>query len=133
MPTVTILSPTKVSPDPVQLKRNDQTILWQLAPGLQWGSIMPIQYLPGDPNGPEPSVDWPATASQPRAVNPNDPPETRRYWASANYPIPGDHSQRYRYEILIQELTPDGFILSKVHVKREGGWYDPDVVNDPQP
>lgn len=134
MPTVTILSPTKVSPDPVRLMRNDQTILWQLAPGLEWGSIQPIQYLPGDPNGTPPTKDWPATASHPRPVNPADPPATRRYWASANFPIPSDQSERYHYEILIQELTPDGVILYKVHLQREDGeWYDPDVLNEPQP
>lgn len=133
MPTVTILSPTKVSPDPVHLMRNDQTILWQLAPGLEWGSIAPIQYLPGDPSGTPPTKNWPATASHPKPVNPHDPPGRRTYWASANFPIPGDESERYHYEILIQELTPDGIILYKVKVQRDGRWYDPDVLNDPRP
>jgi len=145
MPMITIVSPTKVEPDVLALTRDDQTILWRLKSGLKWGSIEPIHYLPGETVGDVVYEDWPETASNPAPVDPTAPWETRDYWASVNQPVAGDEPQRYHYEILVQDpemlvAGSEGYGLTrilKVQVKRKGKkkavWYDPDVVNDPQP
>ena len=145
MPMITIVSPTEVNPEVLKLKRDDQTILWRLKPGsgLTWGSIDPIHYLPGGVPSPAgvPFQDWPPAAAHPQPVDPNAPWETRDYWASVNHPVAGDEPQWYRYEILVE--GPDalgagaevyeGPRIYRVHIKKKGVWYDPDVVNDPQP
>lgn len=152
MPMITIVSPTGVEPDVLTLTRDDQTILWRLKPksGLTWGSIEPIHYLPAGGRSPAnvPYENWPATASHPQPVDPNAPWETRDYWASVNQPVAGDEPEWYRYEILVEQGPgpdmykagadgPKGPRIYKVQIKRKkkkkDGWYDPDVVNDPQP
>ncbi|HEX2061440.1 MAG TPA: hypothetical protein VHK90_11935 [Thermoanaerobaculia bacterium] len=140
MPTVTILSPTKVYPNPVRLMRNDQTIMWQLAPGLRWGTVpVPLEFLPGDGTSPTgvPYSNWPGT--NPTPIPNGDPPALRPYWASGNSPMPEGQTEWYHYAMLVEQMDEQGNWSEaiRVQVQREydptGAWHDPDVVNDPRP
>ncbi len=135
MPTVKIVSPTVVEPNPVTLTRNDQTIMWQLGEGLKWGSIAPIQFLPGGGMSPGevPYSNWPRAAVQPAPIDTGVASAERPFWTSANQPQPRDQQEWYRYEILVEHVIDGHARISRVHVQRDGEWYDPDVLNDPQP
>ena len=138
MPTVTIFSPTVVSPNPVTLTRNDQTIMWQLDPssGLSWGSIAPIQFLAGGGTSPGgvPYSNWPTAATPPAPIETGVASNQRPYWTSANEPQPANQIQWYHYEVEVGRMINEKFVTSKVKVQGTGGeWHDPDVLNDPQP
>lgn len=137
MPRVTILSPTDVYPNPVVLRRDDQTIMWQLAPGLKWGAaVVPIEFLPAGTGSACGSYsDWPTTGTPPRPIPTGVPPNERPYWASANDPMPNDTTRCYHYAILVEALDESGRAKTlRVQVQAaDGGWHDPDVENQPQP
>jgi hypothetical protein len=141
MPVVRILSPTDVRPNPVPLRRDDQTIMWRLDPGLGWGttSSAPVRFLPGGGSSPVgmPYKSWPATGTSPAPVPTGGAANKRPYWASANQPMPDEEVDWYHYEMWVVPVDGEGMAMGealRVQVRAEdGSWHDPDVVNEPKP
>lgn len=141
MPTVTILSPTEVSPNPVRLMRNDQTIMWQLGgPNLRWpqGPEPGVVFLRGGVTGEVTYADWPEGGTNPAPIQTGAAADELPYWASANHPMPADKEEHYRYAILIEQFDESAaeWRQHRVKVRRaetDSEWWDPDVVNDPRP
>lgn len=137
MPRVIITSPTTVQPNPIPLRRDDQTIMWELAPGLEWAHNPPIVMLAGGgtaPNG-QPFSDWPSSGTLPSPILNGNPPVTVPFWASANQPMPNNETQWYHYAMDVVTIAEDGTRqVHRVQVQHaDGEWHDPDVENQPKP
>jgi hypothetical protein len=141
MPVVRIISPTEVSPNPVPLRRDDQTIMWRLDPGLAWGTTTeaPVRFIPGGGSSPggQPYNSWPTSATSPAPIDTGHAVDRRPYWASANNPMPSGQTDWYHYEVWVVPVDASGIAAGaamRVQVQAEdGSWHDPDVVNEPKP
>lgn len=129
MPLVRVSASGEVHPNPVRLKRDDQTIMWQLEEGVRWAdSATPVEFLPGSGS----YANWPGSSPQP--IDTGAAANRRPYWASANKPMPDTQSESYHYRIDLESATGDNAGQKiRVGVTRDGVWYDPDVHNDPEP
>jgi hypothetical protein len=141
MPVVRIISPTEVSPNPVILKRDDQTIMWSLDSGLAWGTTTeaPVRFLPGGGTSPGggPYKHWPESGTHPKPIPTGQPANKTPYFASANTPMPTGETDWYHYELWVVPVDGHGRSSGqaiRVQVQQEdGSWHDPDVENQPKP
>jgi hypothetical protein len=137
MPRVLVTSPTTVEPNPVPLKRDDQSIMWELGENLEWGEDPPIVFL--GPGGESPVglaySAWPTGGTNPSAIDNGAPLNRRPYFASANDPLPNGVDRMYHYEMNVVMIHEDGSRTShRVQVQwADLSWHDPDVVNEPKP
>lgn len=119
-----------VTPELSAVWRDDQTILWMLAPGLMWPKVS--AEFPGPIYFPDTS-GWPG--SQPAPVGPpplnENEPDTRHYVAECGKIMANDEWELYTYQITAQQIPVDAQqIGSEVP---QIVWTDPDVENRPLP
>jgi hypothetical protein len=129
---IRILAPDKVEPHVAHVWRDDQTVMWGLAPGLAWppDNPLPIRFL--GPDGKY--VEWPGTTPAPIGPKPDVGPDQRYYVALGNFVNMSPEVIWYHYEIDVQDLATGEVVHVKVrHRDDPDGWYDPDVGNEPQP
>ena len=137
MPKVTIISPTEAHPNPVPLKRDDQTIMFELAEGLEWANLPPLVLLAGGGDSPSGIAysDWPTATTNPAPIDNGAVAQRRPYFLSANAPRPQGVTEMYHYAMDIAVVLENG--AREIHhlkvLGADGGWHDPDVVNEPKP
>jgi hypothetical protein len=113
---------TLVDPEVGPVWRDDQLIMWTLAPGLRWPdaalTTQPIVFPSGS--------GWPGAQPSPIGDLPSGAPDRRNYLVLCGY-INDGAPISYRYNIVaLKEFAIPG---SSSELK----WTDPDVENRPLP
>jgi hypothetical protein len=108
-----------VTPELSAVWRDDQTILWILAPGLMWPKVPPPH--PGPIYFDD--INWPGSQPTPVGPLPANGIDTRHYVAECGKILPDDQYELYSYKITAQQIGNEGPVI----------WTDPDVENRPLP
>lgn len=128
---IQVVAKDMVVPYLASVWRDDQTIMWHIAPTLEWPTDeqFPIQFLPGDDH----YSDWPGTVPSPVGDLPPGMPDRRYFVALAGRIVDPPNHQLYHYRIMVKDSTTGEKVRVKVFIAERGDWFDPDVENQPQP
>jgi hypothetical protein len=124
--TVTEVTPegvVKVDPEISPVWRDDQLIMWMLAPGLKW----PDQALTTQPIVFPSDSGWPGAQPSPIGEVPGSGPDRRNYIVLCGYINDGPKPITYRYNITALHMD------TVIDDPKELKWTDPDVENRPLP
>jgi hypothetical protein len=128
MQHVRVISLTDVEPHLASLWRDDQWIMWLLAPGLRWApppGHNAVEFTGGDP--------WPGTKPSPQTEL-SDPLEDRRaYVAYCQTPLgTSDPQQSYIYTLWVADKDGNPTMV-RFPDPTTGVPIDPEIVNRPLP
>lgn len=135
---LTIMSDKEVQPQLGQLWRDDQVLMWGLAPGWKWDKNHepPIEFLP-----PDDTYDaWPGSTPTPVGDPPPSGTPDRRFYVAMALKVMDSGSEKYHWQAwILPEAADESEEGRRVRATRYNTEtcllepVDPDVENQPQP